>query len=186
MVFRKGLVFVVSGTTISSQNIEICSFYSRLSVKSKGPHSASTALRITYVHFQSYRLIFWALSKCEYTIGIALKFCTSLYPISYVSDENLKNLIYNFFFSCAPPTPHIPTFSHSELFFELWADMNIPLESHCNSAHDSTPFRRDQTKTENLIWDPMDSGPRGVWPDVDSGDGRAYARTPYHYTDDYR
>ena len=41
MVFRIGLVFVVSGKAISSQNIEICSFYSHLSVESGGAHSAS-------------------------------------------------------------------------------------------------------------------------------------------------
>ena len=122
MVFPKGLVFVVSEKVISSQNIEICSHYSHLSVGSGGAHSASRRPPDRICAVSVVPTFFLALSKCEYTIGIALKFCTSLYPISYVSDENLKNLILNFFFQGGirgPLTPHIHTFSHSELFFGL-------------------------------------------------------------------
>ena len=72
------------------------------------------------------------------------------------------NLQFLFAFECrirgctfriAPPSEsYMCTFSRTDLFFERWANVNIPLELHCNSAHHYTPFHMSQTKTWKILY----------------------------------
>ena len=106
MVFRKGLVFVVSGTTISSQNIEICSFYSHLNVGSGGPHSASRrppnhtrALSVVPTYFLSSEQMWIYHWNCIEILHITI-------PHFICLRRKLKKSYIDFFFSGlgGPPT----------------------------------------------------------------------------------
>ena len=126
----------------------------------------SAALRTHMCSFSRTDLFFglWA------NMNIPLEaHCNSAhhYTPFHVSQTKTWKILYWFFFFRAVSVGlrhHIFILSVTlSYFFGLWVNVNIPSALHCNSAHDSTPFRRDQTKTENLIWDPMDSGPREGW-----------------------